>query len=94
MATYVLLPPGMERELSWSEVANLPKPTELIILGQRKKENSRTTGKWRKVGPSRTVHSSGQRALIFNSLFVWFLFLLSICEKQHQRVGYETHSRF
>lgn len=50
MATSVLLPPGIERELSWFEVTNLHKPAELIIVGRRKKENICTTGKWRKVG--------------------------------------------
>ena len=80
MATSVLLLTGMERELCWFEVTNLPKPTEFIITGRRRKESSGTTRKWGVEGHSRKAHSSGHVALVFNSLSLSCVF---ICRKQH-----------
>lgn len=79
-ATSVLLLPRMERGLHWFEVTNLPKPTEFIITGGRRKESSCTTGKWGNEGHSRKAHLSGKVALVFNSLSLSCVF---ICRKQH-----------
>lgn len=77
MATSLLLLPGMETELRWFEVTNLPNQLNLLVQagGRRRKESCCTTGKWGDGGHSKKVHSSGHTALVFNSLFsLVFLF--------------------
>lgn len=80
MATSLLLLPGMETELCWFEVTNLPKPTELIITGRRRKESSCTTGKlggWGTFKESTLIwtYSPCFQLIVFSCVF--------ICRKQH-----------